>query len=199
MKKFFIFGLTALCAFMLCSCSSCKKKNDSEKADTVAKLIVENVVSADREYMFANYGGDYNWYETTVMLKEYLDADTQDGTIQSISNTFQVSDVKDKSGDAKVITIVHNSDGTTETSIQYGHWFDDFALNNDSIPVTFEQAFEKVIAANYVKPQSRYCVLRRQVGPHPANAQYIFGNKQSRLYVDGTTCDVSDKNPVFDE
>ena len=197
MKKILFFSVIALCIGIFASCSSCNKNTEEKTVNP--KLNVENVVSADREYMFANYGGDYKWYETTVMLNEYLDADTQDGTIQSISNRFQVSDVKDKSGDTKVITIVHNSDGTTETTIQYGHWFDDFDMSYDSIPVTFEKAFEKVMAANYVKPQSRYCVLRRQVGPHPANAQYIFGNKQSRLYVDAVTCDVSDKNPVFDE
>ena len=193
MKKIFVFSLVALCVSAMFSCSSCNKKADN-KVDS--NLEVEKVLSTDREYMLTNYGGEYKWYETTVVSKNFLDEET-DGTIESITSVYQVVSEKDNGADTKVVFITHDTNNMN-VDVKDGFWVEDFDLNNDTIKVTYKQAFDKMMAANYVKPHSRYCVLRKQVGPKEANAQYIFGNRQSQLYVDAVTCDVSDKNPVIE-
>jgi hypothetical protein len=193
MKKIFIFSLVALCVSAMFSCSSCNKKSD-DKVDS--KLEVEKVLSTDREYMLTNYGGEYKWYETTVVSKNFLDEET-DGTIESITSVYQVVSEKDKGADTKVVFITHDTNNMN-VDVKDGFWVEDFDLNKDIIKVTYKQAFDKMMAANYEKPHSRYCVIRKQVGTKEANAQYIFGNRQSQLYVDAVTCDVSDKNPSIE-
>ena len=74
---------------------------------------------------------------------------------------------------------------------------EDFPLNDEAIVLTFTEALDRVLAANYPKPHSKYVVLRKEIGPKAANPQYIFGNLKSQLYVDATTGAVSDSNPVF--
>ena len=193
MKKIFVFSLVALCVSAMFSCSSCNKKSD-DKVDS--KLEVEKVLSTDREYMLTNYGGDYKWYETTVVSKNFFDEET-DGTIETITSVYQVVSEKDKGADTKVVFITHDTNNMN-VDVKDGFLVEDFDLNNDTIEVTYKQAFDKMMATNYVKPHSRYCVLRKQVGSKEANTQYIFGNRQSQLYVDAVTCDVSDKNPVIE-
>lgn len=180
------------------SCNGCKNEpTEPEATPEVAKLIVENVTNADRQYMFTNYGGDYRWFESCIVLKDFLDEDC-DGTVAGISNVFQVVEEQGNGADVFVILAAHTPD-TTAYEIKHGFWVEDSPLNNEKIKVTFAQAFEKVNQVNLPKPHSRQVVLRKQVGPVDANPQYIFGNSHAQLYVDAVTGDVSDKNPCFPE
>lgn len=179
--------------------TSCKCTNDNEKEETVvepAELVVENLVSTDREAMYLKYGGDYRWFETCIVLSDFLDADAE-LTIAGVSNVFQGLIAKDESYDTEVVSFAHTpTDNGVETV--HGFWVEDFPLNEEAITVTFAQALERVLATNSPKPHSKYVVLRKEVGPKAANPQYIFGNAKAQLYVDATTGAVSDKNPVFD-
>lgn len=193
MKKVILFLVAALCAGVLCSCNSCKKQ---EKKEAVKEgLVWERTASLDKEYMFNNYGGDYRWFESCILLKDYLDEEN-DGTITGISNVFQVVNEAGKSADVFVVLATHTPD-TVAYEVKQGFWVEDMDMSKEIIKLSFEEAYNKMMAANMPKPHSKNCVLRKQVGPKDANPQYIFGNIQSQIYVDAITGDVTDKNPAF--
>ena len=158
-------------------------------------FTVENAIEVDNKNMFANYS-EYKWFETTVVLKEFLDENCS-GTIEEITNIFQaIESEDDRSFDTKVITFKHTTKDIVKDIVE-GFWVEDSPLYQKDIKLTFKQAFEKVNQVNYPKPHSRYCVLRKEVGPVDANPQYIFGNSRAQLYVDAITGKVTDKNPVY--
>ena len=188
--------------FAFTACNSCNKDKEAKQSESTevvdtAAMVLENVTGTDRQYMFTNYSGDYRWFESCIVLKDYLDEEC-DGTITGISNVFQVVEEKDKGADTFVVLAAHTSD-TTAYEVKHGFWVEDFPLNEEQIKVTFAQAFEKINQVNLPKPHSRQVVLRKQVGPIAANPQYIFGNARAQLYVDAITGDVTDKNPCFPE
>ena len=199
------------------SCNSCGKPQvapadstevvDSAAIDSAAvvdstineaALVVENIVSTDRQSMYLNYGGDYRWFETCILMKDFLDSEDCDGTIAGISNVFQVVREEGKTADVHVILYAHTPD-TTSVEVKKGFWVEDMPMNNEAIKVTFKQAYDKMMQANCPKPHSKHCVLRKQVGPVEANPQYIFGNSQAQVYVDAVTGEVRGYNPAFPE
>lgn len=181
-----------------CKCTSDNNKKDDAVAVEPVELVVENLVSTDRQSMYLKYGDNYRWYETTVVLSDYLDADAE-LKIASVINIFQgITEYENgKSFDTEVVTFTHTPDDNTVESV-HDFWMEDYPLNNEAITLTFTQALERVLATNSPKPHSRYVVLRKEVGPKDSNPQYIFGNIKAQLYVDAVTGAVSDSNPVFD-
>lgn len=203
MKKFIYLSVVAMMALAVgfSSCSSCEsKKKGEEKKESpikvVGKLNVENAISTDREYMYLHYRSDYRWFETSILLKDFIDADSE-MEIESLSNVFQVIEPKSGGYDTHVIFSSHTSE-TVSIDENLGFWIEDFPLNEQAIKISFEEAYSRMMEANLPKPHSRHCVLRKEVGPKVANPQYIFGNVRAQVYVDAVTGDVSDKNPVFD-
>lgn len=187
MKKIIYLLTLVLC---LASCNSCKDTLDA------VNLNVERITTTDKEYMFTNYTGDYKWYETCILLNDYLDEEC-DGTIASITNVFQVVLSEDANNcDTNVILAIHTPEDTN-IEIKHGFWVEDFSMNDEEIKIPFTQAFENIMKVNYPKPHSRHVVLRKEVGPFAANPQYIFGNQDMQLYVDAITGEVTDKNPAF--
>ena len=206
MKKIFMMLAIAFCLSLgFTSCDSCKKEKDAtpeeNKSEVVVKgeLNVEHVTAADKQYMFTNYGGDYRWFESCILLQDFLDEEN-DGTIAGVSNVFQVvnEDEGGKSADVFVVLAAHTPDSTAY-EVKQGFWVEDYPLNDEAIKVTFRDAYDKVMATNMPKPHSRHVVLRKEVGPVDANPQYIFGNTQAQIYVDAVTGDVSENNPAFSE
>ena len=201
MKKV-LFMLIAVFCMSLVSCNSRNSENPATTTDSTATavnndstMVVENVVGMDRQYMFTNYGKDYRWYETCIVLKDFLDEEN-DGTITGVSNIFQVVWEKDNGADVNVIMFTHVGD-STQVDVKRGFWVEDMPMNEDAIKVTFKEAYDKVMAVNLPKPHSRHVVLRKEIGPNTINPQYIFGNAQAQIYVDAVTGDVTDKNPAF--
>ena len=177
--------------FVLCCCLAvlaCKpKKNDIKPI--VKDLVVENLISIDRQDMFTNYSEDYVWYETTIKLDNFMDSDST-LTVANVTSVFQYL----KDGQPRVVTFDHNPTGNWTYAVD-GFWVEDEPM--DSIVVTFTDALQKIMETNYPKPHSRYCVLRKEVGALDANPQYIFGNQSAQLYVDAITGDVRDWNPAY--
>lgn len=203
MKKTILFSL--LICLVMCFTACDKNKNtvpNDAKTDTTqvvdgqtAELNVENLVNLDKQYMFNTYGKDYRWYETCIVLRDFMDEEN-DGTITGVSNIFQVVFEKGNGADVNVVMITHVGD-STQVDVKRGFWVEDYPMNDEAIKVSFKEAYDKVMAVNYPKPHSRHIVLRKEVGPIDANPQYIFGNSQAQLYVDAGTGNVVDKNPVF--
>ena len=196
MKKFLVFlmGLMLMIGVGSCTCTQQKETSEQE----VAELVVENVVSLDRQAMNLLHGGDYRWFETGVQLKNFLDEEN-DGTIDLVVNVFQVVEQYDSTSfDTFVFKYQHFSDGSFNEEGIHDFWVEDYPLNEEVIKVSFKEAFEKVQEVNLPKPHTRQVVLRKQVGPVEANPQWIFGNLHSQIYVDAVTGAVSNDNPAFE-
>ena len=194
-KLIFAFSFVACLFMMSCSCEKNKAVSGTETTDSTA-LVVENVTGMDRQKMFQDFGKDYRWFETCIVLKDYLDSEETDGTVTGISNIFQVVVEKDNGADVRVVMFTHVGD-STQVNVANSFWVEDFPMNEDAIKLTFKDAYDRVMAANAPKPHSRQVVLRKEVGPNSINPQYIFGNSQAQLYVDAVTGDVKTKNPAF--
>lgn len=198
MRKLLLFMVTIV-TLMFTSCKQCSTKSKPLFGSS-GKLVVEQTISTDRQAMFLKTNKDnenYRWYETNVKLKNFLDEEN-DGEIDMIVNIFQaIEEISETCFDTYVVKFQHFSNGDTETEDIHAFWVEDYPLNNESIKVTFEQAYEKVMSVNLPKPHSRYVVLRKQVGAVDANPQWIFGNLNSQIYVDAITGEVSNDNPAF--
>lgn len=161
-------------------------------------LNVEHVVATDKQTMYTQFNKDYRYFETQITLKNFLDGENASAEVAEINNVFQVVDIAEDQKSADVHVVMFNHVGEkTETTVIHSFWMEDQLLNDEAIKVTFEQAFDKMMKANIVKPHSRKCTLRKQVGPKDANAQWIFGNSRAQVYVDAVTGDVSAINPAF--
>ena len=190
MKKLLIFVMIVGCLF------SCHKKKNN--VPTVKELNAKEIISADRDTMFSQHGDDYRWYETYVVLDNFLDEENE-GKIGEVINVFQTVVNRADGYDTQVYKIQHFKNDSTVMDSVKGFWVEDFPLNIKDIKVPFDSAFNLVMQANLPKPHSRYCVLRKEIGPNVINPQYIFGNNKAQIYVDATTGKVTDKNPAFPE
>ncbi len=195
MKKYLFISL--LFAFVLgfASCSKCNQKTLNSENTTKTELVVENLVSMDKQDMFTNYSQNYRWFETCIVLNQFLDEEC-DGSIAGVSNIFQAIEEKEKGADVFVVMFTHTPD-TSAVETVHSFWVEDMPMNDEAIKLTFKEAFDRVMAVNSPKPHSKHVVLRKEVGPVNANPQYIFGNSQAQLYVDAVTGEVTDQNPVF--
>ena len=163
-------------------------------------LNVEHVTATDKQAMYTQFAKDYRYFETQITLKNYLDSENASAEVAEITNVFQVVDVAEDEKSADVYVVMFNHAGEkTEQKVIHSFWLEDMVLNDEAIKLTFEQAFEKLMQANIVKPHSRKCTLRKEVGPKVANPQYIFGNMKAQVYVDAITGDVSATSPSFDK
>lgn len=214
-KNLFLWFLLAIVGMVATGCESCKsenKKQDAPVGDVVisvandydgnlgGKLVAEHVISTQRETMFSlAQGKDYKWFETTIELADWLDAEGQDGTIAEVTSLFQTIVEEGKCVDTWVQYIATSATkGTMIPQPIHSFVVGDCALNDEPIKLTFDEALERVMEANCSKPHSRFCVLRKELGPKDINAQYVFGNLSSQLYVDAVTGVVTDENPAFD-
>ena len=197
MKKLVLFALLCAVVMGFTSCDKNKKKNaDNQKVDTV--LVVENLISMDREAMTLNFKSDYRWYETCIVAQDYFDSENaNEVVVVGVSNIFQyLVNVTDKSADVQVVMYTHVKDSTV-TEVKHDFWIGDLPMNDEQINLTYVEAYNKMMATNLPKPHSRQCVLRKELGPNECNPQYIFGNSSAQVYVDATTGEVTDKNPVY--
>ena len=201
MKKFLIFALCGIFALSACE----RKKNvkpEVPQADTtevVAPFLdVEHIIGLDREIMYAQYQQDFRWYETCVTLDNYLDDEENEANVTSVSNIFMYAvDKADECYDTYVVLFAHTQDTTVIDVKEYAFWVGDQPLNNAEIDITFAEAYQRLLETDVIKPHSKQCVLRKELGPTPCNPQYIFGNVQSQLYVDAVTGEVSISNPAY--
>ena len=198
MRKIILVLMLAL-SVVLASCNGKEKKEQPTQEETaVETLVLENTISADREYMFLNYDENYRWFESSIKMTEFLDSDSCSSNISEITNIFQVVTEIGTGFDTHVIMITHTLDDSW-VDVYDSFWVEDWPLNDEEIALTFEDAFNRALEADCPKPHSKCCVLRCEVGPKPTNAQYIFGNRRGQLYVDAVTGDVTENNPIFIE
>ena len=152
MKKFLFLCVLTLCSIMLTlsSCGSCGQQNGKEEVvaqelpGVMGELVVENFISADKEYMYLHYQKDYSWFETCILLADFLDEEC-DGKVAGVSDVFQiVTPIGDSmSFDTNVILFSHATNGN-QIDIKSGFWIEDCDLSNEPVKLTFKQAFDSI-------------------------------------------------------
>lgn len=200
MKKKVWYSMIMCMCIMVMTCTSCDlfKKNGAEPK---SNLNVTELVKADKDQMSKQVMGEYKWFETQVVLKDYLDTEACDGSVVEVTNVFEYiipdTTVADsvKSFDIRVRLFNHTLE--TDNMVEVSDlWLGDNPM--EDVKLSFEDAYKAVMAANYPKPHTRKCTLRKEVGPKAANPQYIFGNRTAQLYVDAVDGTVRNTNPVYE-
>lgn len=191
------------------SCTGCKGEATEgailgDSTEVVAKdltvaINVEHAIATDRQAMFLKFGKDYRWWETDILLPEFLDSEDATSNPVMVVNIFQSVVEKGNGADTWVWKYQHLADGTVLTDSIHGFWVEDMPLNEEIIKVKFTEAYDKIMQTNAPKPHSKQIVLRNPVGPVTINTQWIFGNIQEQLWVDAVTGDVKTSNPAFPE
>ena len=208
MKKLFYVMVAALCmcgATMLSSCNGCQSKGaveilkDSTVVDSTKTVAinVEHAIATDRQAMYLKFGKDYRWYETDILLPEFLNSENVTSDPVMVVNIFQSIVERGTGFDTWVFKFQHLSDGTVLTDSVQGFWIENQPLNDEVIKLKYVEAFDKIMQTNAPKPQSKHVTLRNPVGPVAINTQWIFGNIHEQLWVDAVTGNVATSNPAF--
>ena len=209
MKKITLF----LMSLMLClsmaftSCNSCSNKNKQANATeeltyAVAGLDVEYINGNDISWMGMQYADkDWKWLECCIDMNDFIDESDGVCEVCAVANIFEYIDIVDTITGAWrpiVILCAHVAD-TSVVEVREGLWVGDDPMN-EYIPmeVDFAHAWNYMMMANCVKPHSRHCVLRKEVGPIGGlDPIYIFGNEDAQVYVMSNTGEVTTTNPAF--
>ena len=191
MKKLFTLLMVAM-MFAFSACNSCNKQVEKEQT-------IEDILTADYDYMVENYDTTFVWYEVQFILNDYLDSEECDGTVKEFTNIFQVvTPIDSITYDVYVVKMFHKGE-ISSIETEQGFWCEDEPMIKDRMQVTYNDAYQRMTESNYPKPHANTCTLRRELGPKIANSQYIFGNVTRQIYVDAVTGVVSDHSPAFDE
>ena len=201
-------GLILCMGMMFTSCESCNRETNEpvvteELTYTVAGLDVNEVNLNDIDWMGMQYADkDWKWLECCIDMEDFIDeADTC--KVAAVANIFSFIEVVDTVTGAfrpVVILCAHTAD-TSVVEYREGLWVGDNPMNDyNPMEVDFAHAWNHMMEANCVKPHSRHCVLRKEVGPIGGLAPiYIFGNETAQVYVMSDNGDVTTTNPVFPE
>ena len=186
------------------SCTGCSNKDnagkDSALIDTISikeAIDVEHAIATDRQAMYLKFKDDYRWYETDILLPEFLNSENVTSDPEMVVNIFQSIVQKGKGYDTWVFKFQHFIDGTVLKDSVQGFWIENNPLNEEVIKLKYIEAFDKMMQTNSPKPQSKHVTLRNPVGPVEVNTQWIFGNIREQLWVDAVIGDVKNSNPAF--
>jgi len=186
-------------SFMSCTgCSSSKediKLQDSVVATTV--LDVEHSIALDRQAMYVNYKDNYRWYETEILLPEFMDSDSATSNPEMIVNVLQSIVEEGNGADVWVHKFQHFKNGEIVHDSIQGFWIENYALNDEVIKLNYIEAWDKMMAVNFPKPHSKHVTLRNPIGPVAVNTQWIFGNIHEQIWIDAVTGDAKNSNPAF--
>lgn len=207
MKKIMLFVLSTLFCLVLgfSSCTGCKN-NAQEKTgnqtelttgDSIVALNVENAISMDRQAMYLKHGGDYRWYETEILLPEFMDSEDATSDPVMIVNIFQSVVERENGFDTWVHKYQHFNDGTVLNDSIRGFWVENMPLEDKALKLKYTEAWDKVMAVNFPKPHSKHVTLRNPIGPISINTQWIFGNIKEQIWVDAVTGTCTNSNPAF--
>lgn len=174
-------------------------KTDLSTVDSTVVINVENTISTDRQAMYLKFGEDYRWYETDILLPEFLNSENVTSDPIMIVNIFQSMVERENGYDTWVFKFQHLNNGEIFVDSIHGFWIENIALNDQAIKLKYTEAWDKMMQANAPKPHSKHVTLRNPVGPVAINTQWIFGNIKEQIWVDAVTGKVATSNPAFPE
>lgn len=208
MKKFKLFLVALMFALSLglssCNCSGNKTQEETKDSTEVVAtqtvaLNVEQAISMDRQAMYLAHGGDYRWYETEILLPEFMDGDNATSEPVMIVNVFQTVVERGNGFDTWVYKYQHFNDGTVLTDSVAGFWIENWPMEDKAIKLKYTEAWDKMQAVNFPTPHSKHVTLRNPIGPVAINTQWIFGNVREQIWVDAVTGECANSNPAFPE
>ena len=191
---------------MFTACNGCGQSQENATTtdstavaakDSTIVIDVDHAIAIDRQTMYAKYKDSYRWYETEILLPEFLDAENVTSNPEMVVNVLQSVVEEGNGADVWVHKFQHFKDGTVVHDSIQGFWIEDFALNDAAIKLNYTAAYDRMMQSNFPKPHSRYVTLRNTIGPVAINAQWIFGNINEQLWVDAVTGDVKNSNPAY--
>ena len=203
MKKGFILTLLIGLVMSFMSCTGCNSsKEDIKLQDSVvatAVLDVEHSIALDRQTMYVNYKDNYRWYETEILLPEFMDSDSATSNPEMIVNVLQSIVEEGNGADVWVHKFQHFKNGEIVHDSIQGFWIENYALNDEVIKFKYTEAWDRMMQANFPKPHSKHVTLRNPIGPVAINTQWIFGNIKEQIWVDAVTGECTNSNPAFPE
>ena len=202
MKKSFILTfLIGLVTSLFISCAGCSSNKEDVKLQdsvvTTAVLDVEHSIALDRQTMYVNYKDNYRWYETEILLPEFMDSDSATSDPEMIVNVLQSVVEEGNGADVWVHKFQHFKNGEIVHDSIQGFWIENYALNDEVIKFKYTEAWDRMMAVNYPKPHSKHVTLRNPIGPVSVNTQWIFGNVREQLWCDAVTGEIRNSNPAF--
>ena len=185
------------------SCAGCSSNKEDVKLQdsvvTTAVLDVEHSIALDRQAMYVNYKDNYRWYETEILLPEFMDSDSATSNPEMIVNVLQSVVEEGNGADVWVHKFQHFKNGEIVHDSIQGFWIENYALNDEVIKFKYTEAWDRMMAVNYPKPHSKHVTLRNPIGPVAVNTQWIFGNIHEQIWIDAVTGDAKNSNPAFPE
>ena len=200
MKRNLFFVVLVGILMFISSCSSCGNQNTSETNTTASPenvINVEHTIALDRQTMYVNYKDNYRWYETEILLPEFMDSDSATSNPEMIVNVLQSIVEEGNGADVWVHKFQHFNDGTVLHDSIQGFWIENYALNDEVIKLKYTEAWDRMMAVNFPKPHSKHVTLRNPIGPVAVNTQWIFGNVHEQIWVDAVTGECKNSNPAF--
>ena len=189
---------------MFAACSSCgQSQKNTAVADSTAVtdstivIDVDHAIALDRQTMYAKYKDSYRWYETEILLPEFLDAENVTSNPEMVVNVLQSIVEEGNGADVWVHKFQHFKDGTVVHDSIQGFWIENYPLNDEVIKLKYTEAWDKMMAVNFPKPHSKHVTLRNPIGPVAVNTQWIFGNIHEQIWVDAVTGECKNSNPAF--
>ena len=182
------------------SCTGCNS-SDIKLQDSVATAVldVEHSIALDRQTMYVNYKDNYRWYETEILLPEFMDSDSATSNPEMIVNVLQSIVEEGNGADVWVHKFQHFKDGTVVHDSIQGFWIENWPLEDQAIKLKYTEAWDKMLAVNFPKPHSKHVTLRNPIGPVAINTQWIFGNIKEQIWIDAVTGECKNSNPAFPE
>ena len=182
------------------SCTGCNS-SDIKLQDSVATAVldVEHSIALDRQTMYVNYKDNYRWYETEILLQEFMDSDSATSNPEMIVNVLQSIVEEGNGADVWVHKFQHFKDGTVVHDSIQGFWIENWPLEDQAIKLKYTEAWDKMLAVNFPKPHSKHVTLRNPIGPVAINTQWIFGNIKEQIWIDAVTGECKNSNPAFPE
>jgi hypothetical protein len=209
MKKFLGFLMLMCMTLIMASCNGCNQPQDKQGVDSalidtihidsIPAIDVDHAIATDRQAMYMKFKDNYRWYETCIRLPYFLDSDSLTSAPEILVNIFQSIEEFDNGADTYVWKFQHFPDGTVNIDSIHGFWIEDCPLNNDSIKINYNAAFERMLQVNLPKPHSKNVILRNPIGPVGVNAQWVFGNISEQIWIDAVTGEAKSSNPAFPE
>ena len=203
MKKLLILGSAAL-AMIATACATFEEEKTTEPVEvktitvtsTKTELDVDKIMADDLAYMKENYKSDYRWYQFSMHLKDYLDAEGFDGSVDDITNVFMIISDKGNAFDTNIIMFRHT---LTEDSVSIipSLWIEqDVNIKEGLVDLKWKDAFKKAFTSKPVLHTKRV-VLRDHLGPRDINPQWTVGNNHGLIFIDAAYGTLAHEQPAF--
>jgi hypothetical protein len=95
--------------------------------------------------MYLKFGKDYRWYETDILLPEFLNSENVTSDPVMVVNIFQSVVERGTGFDTYVWKFQHLADGTVLTDSIQGFWIENQALNDEVIKLKYVEAFDRIM------------------------------------------------------